>query len=137
MPHFGSWPVENRALIPQTVDFVPVIKPYLFLCFQSFVSGSGFVLPLPSSAFLFFFSLLFISMLFCFPHSHQGKKRRDFNSWGASNQSDFPWGTWASLRPLIQGPDVALERVLHTIVPVCTRGCTQLCTDAVPDAARG
>lgn len=37
VPRFGSWPEENRALIPQTVDCVPVIKPYLFLCFQNFV----------------------------------------------------------------------------------------------------
>lgn len=64
VPHFGSWPVENRALIPQTVDCVPVIKPYLFLCFQSFVLSLIFFSPLSSSAY--FFSYFFFFLFPCY-----------------------------------------------------------------------
>lgn len=62
VPHFGSWPVENRALIPQTVDCVPVIKAYLFLCFQSFVLSLTFFFLLSLALLIFF--LIFFSFYF-------------------------------------------------------------------------
>lgn len=104
VPHFGSWPVENRALIPQTVDCVPVIKPYLFLCFQSFVLSLIFFSPLSSSAYFFsYFFFLFISMLFCISLFRHGNKWSDFNSWAARNQTDFPHGAGANLRLQFEG----------------------------------
>ena len=60
-----------------------------------------------------------------------------FNSWGARNQTVFPCGMWAGLRPLIQGPDAALERVLDNVVPASARGYMQLGIDTVTDAALG
>lgn len=103
VPHFGSWPVENRALIPQTVDCVPVIKPYLFLCFQSFVLSSIFFLL--SLALLSFFLIFFllISILFCISLFQHGKKWKEFNSRAARNQTDFPHGLGANLRLWFEG----------------------------------
>lgn len=51
-------------------------------------------------------------MLFCFSHSHQGKRTQRFNSWGAPNKTAIPGG-----------PHAALERVLSSGVPDSARGC--------------
>lgn len=83
--HFGSWPAENRALIPQTVDCVPLIKPYLFLCFQSFVLGLGCLglfldcfFLFPSSAFAFFCLFVFHFPVILLLWLSQGKTCGDF-----------------------------------------------------------
>lgn len=67
-------------------------------------------------------------MLFCFSHSHQGKRTQRFNSWGAPNKTAIPGG-----------PHAALERVLSSGVPDSARGCAaaQWLCDSVTEAAWG
>lgn len=60
VPNFGSQPAERRALISQTGDCVPVIKPYLFLSFQSFVLGLLFSFFFPSLSLALSFNFFLV-----------------------------------------------------------------------------
>lgn len=111
VPHFGSQPVKTRALIPQTIGCVPVIKPYLFLFPEFWFRLWIWVFLSPQLCLFSFFSSSHTILL------HQGKKTSTEILTPAVPETKMtPCGMWASLRALIQRPDAALERVLDNVV---------------------